>query len=525
MSTQTLAAPLERARRLFPDRVAVVDGDTALTYRELDARVAGLDASLDTLSLGRGDVVAVLAANSTAHLIAWLAIPRSGRVLNDLNTRLSAAELEFILNDSVARALLVDETSLDSGRQLLERCPRLEHLIYTGGDATPDGAVHFDHLLQAPGRAAEAVAPETTAGIFYTGGTTGNPKGVILSHANLVANAKHALICLQYSSDDVYLHAGPMFHLADGASTYALTWAGGCHAIVPGFTPASWLHAVDRHRVSRAMLVPTMLTMLLAAPELATSDTATLKSILYGASPMPQALLTAAIDALGCDFCQVYGMTEAAPIVTFLDHADHRAGVAGGEHESRRLRSAGRPAIGVEVEIRDLITTAEVPAGEPGEIWLRGPNVMQGYLGRPDETAAALQDDGWYRSGDVAYLDEHGYLYVVDRAKDMIISGGENVYSTEVENALHRHPDVLECAVYGVPDDRWGERVHATVVLRDGAKPDADALTAHCRDLIASYKLPRGIDFVVALPKSGAGKVLKRELRDPHWTAKSDAIA
>ncbi|WP_068402122.1 long-chain-fatty-acid--CoA ligase [Kribbia dieselivorans] len=516
MLNENIASALDRGVALFGTNEAVVDGQTRWTYAELGRRVRSFDGALDSFGLAKGDVVGVLALNSSAHLLAWLGVPRSGRVLNEINTRLSAAELAFIIDDSSARALIVDDAFLEQGRVLLKECDTLDRLIYAGAQECPADCDSLEAMMTADVPAREvAVGGDDVAGVFYTGGTTGRQKGALLTHANLVANAKHALICLQYSEHDRYLHAGPMFHLADGASTVALTWVGGTHVIVPGFTPKSWLETVGAEKVTRAMLVPTMITMLLAEGIPADADISSLTSVLYGASPMPQTVLKQAFEVLGCDLCQVYGMTEAAPIVTFMTHEDHRRGVADDDPvAAARLRSAGRPAVGVDLEIRDG-EGRQVEAGEVGEIVIRGANIMAGYLNRPEETAAVLPGDGWYRSGDMGYVDEGGYVFVVDRLKDMIISGGENVYSTEVENALYRHADVQEVAVFGVPDEQWGEAVHAAVTLRPGSVASAQELRDHTRELIAGYKVPRVVHLIdQPLPKSGAGKILKRNLRD-----------
>jgi long-chain acyl-CoA synthetase len=457
--------------------------------------------------------------------VAWLAIPRSGRVLNDLNVRLAPAELEFILGDSGARLLLVDDAFLDAGRELAARCDCVEHLVYAGAGEAPDGCLSFAELSSGEGRRAAALDPDTLAGIFYTGGTTGLPKGAMLTHRNLVANAKHTLICLGYAEDESYLHAAPMFHLADGASTYAMTWVGGRHVIIPAFDPELWLRTMAAERVTRGLLVPTMINMVVNHPSAGDHDLSSLRGMGYGASPMPEELLRRAMEVLPCDWRQAYGMTEAAPIVTCLTAEDHRRGAAGEEPFATRLRSAGRTVVGVEAEVRRADgSVADI--GEPGEVYVRGPNVMPGYWNREAETAAALDDDGWYHSGDAAYMDDGGYFFIVDRVKDMIVSGGENVYCTEVENALYQHPAVLETAVFGVPDEQWGERVHAAVVLKDGATAGEDELVAHCRELIAGYKLPRSIDFHdEPLPKSGAGKLLKRELREPYWAGQERRVS
>ena len=514
--TETISAALERATRLFGSGEAVVDGEVRWTYAELGRRVRSFDGELDGQGLAPGDVVGVLALNSWAHLVAWLGVPRSGRVLNEINTRLSAAEARFIVDDSSVRMLIVDDAFLETGRQLAELCESLEHLVYAGTGPCPTDCLSLEGMTTSGAEARPVrVGGDDVAGIFYTGGTTGRPKGVLLSHTNLISNAKHALMCLQYTEHDRYLHAGPMFHLADGASTVALTWVGGTHVIVPGFSPEGWLRTVSEEKVTRAMLVPTMVTMLIQEDIPGEVDLSSLRSVLYGASPMPQAVLAKAAERLGCDWCQVYGMTEAAPIVTFMTHEDHRRGLGGEDPTAAaRLRSAGRPIVGVELEIRGD-SGERLAAGQVGEILVRGANITSGYLNRPEETIEVLPGDGWYHTGDMGYQDESGYLFVVDRLKDMIISGGENVYSTEVENALYRHRDVEEVAVFGLPDERWGEAVVAAVRLRPGSTATVEELREHTRGLIAGFKVPRTIYLRdQPLPKSGAGKILKRSLRE-----------
>ncbi len=522
--SENVGDALERARTLFGEREAVVDGDLRWSYAELYRRVAALDAALDRLGLGPGDVVAVLALNSAAHLVAWLGVPRSGRVLNELNFRLSPDELQFILDDCGARVLLVDDAFLRVGRSLAERCPTVEHVVGLGKEA-PTGLLSFDELTQGEGKPRVMLDPETVAGIFYTGGTTGRAKGVMLTHRNLVAQAKHALIALPGVDGDTYLHGAPMFHLADGASTLATTWVAARHVTIPAFDPERWLRVVAAERVTLTLLVPTMVNAVVNHPALREYDLSSLRGLTYGASPMAQELLLKAMSLMPCDWIQGYGMTEASPTVTLLTADDHRRGAAGEEPYLTRLQSAGRPIVGVEAEVR-RIDGGRADVGEPGEIWVRGANIMKGYWKRPQETAAALDEDGWFHSGDVAYADAGGYLFVVDRAKDMIISGGENIYSIEVENAVSAHPAVLECAVFGVPDERWGERVHAVVVRKPGATATEDEIVARCRELLGGYKVPRSVEFrSEPLPKSGAGKILKRELRKPYWEGSARQVS
>jgi long-chain acyl-CoA synthetase len=299
-----------------------------------------------------------------------------------------------------------------------------------------------------------------------------------------------------------------MFHVAGTANVFACTWVGARQVVLPRFDPAEVLAAIERERATHAVFVPTMLAMLLDHPDFGAADLSSLRHIQYAASPIAPELQRRVLDAFDCDVAQFYGMTEAAPTVSHLTPGDHRAG--------ERLRSMGAPVAGVQVEVRGPDGHALTP-GEIGELWIRGPNVMLGYWNRPDATAEALAG-GWYRSGDIARADERGYLYMVDRAKDMIITGGENVYSIEVEAVLADHPAVREAAVFGVPDERWGEAVHAVVVLDAGAEVDGEALLAHCRERIAGFKVPRSLEIQnEPLPKSGAGKVLKRELRAPFW--------
>lgn len=516
-----LGSTLARAARLNPSREAVIDGEIRFDYATLERRVAGLGGGLLGLGLQAGDVVAVLSLNSHRHLECWLGIPRVGLVLNELNFRLAPSELAFILTDCEAKALVVDDQFLDAGRELLEQCPSLEHLVHAA-DAPAEGTVAFEDLVASEAAPIADVAEDTLAGIFYTGGTTGRPKGVMLTHGNLLANAKHTIVAFEYAEDERYLHAGPMFHAADGCSTYAITWIGGTHAFVPAFAPEPFARVVEAERITSTLIVPTMIGMLVGDPVSDRTDFSSLRRILYGGSPMPAGLQKLARDKLDCTMTQAYGTTEASPLISVCPIR----GDIEQEPWATRARSAGRPVVGVEAEIR---RTDGSPAAvdEVGEIWIRGANVMAGYWRRPEETAAVLTEDGWYRTGDAGRMDADGYIYIVDRVKDMIVSGGENVYCAEVESALSSAPGVVEVAVFGVPDEQWGERVHAAIVHAEGGEPPVeDALVEHCRDVIAGYKLPRSFEFrTEPLPKSGAGKVLKRDLRAPHWEGRKEGVA
>ena len=465
-----LGWPLRRAASLFGHRVAF-----GVSYSELADRLARLD-------LEPGTRLGILAANTRAHAEAWLGVPAAGGVVVSLNYRLSPEELRLIAEDAQLSMLVTDQ-DVDLG------CERVE----------------WDDLLAGPPRPHQDLPSDTLAAISYTGGTTGRPKGVMLSHGNLLANAQHNLIATGHRAGQRWLHVCPMFHVAGIANLLACTWVGAEQVLLPRFDAAAVLEAIERERITHTVLVPTMLGMLLDAPGADDADLSSLQHVQYAASPISAELQRRVLERLpDCDVAQFYGMTEAAPTVTHLSGEDHRRG-------GERLASVGVPVAGVEIDVRD------------GELWVRGPNVMLGYWNRPDETSAALVD-GWYRTGDVVRQDDDGYLYLLDRAKDMIITGGENVYSLEVEAALLRHPAVAEAAVFGVPDDRWGEAVHAVVVPR--SQITEDALLDHCRGLIAGFKLPREIDLRdEPLPKSGPGKVLKTELREPFWAGRERRVS
>jgi long-chain acyl-CoA synthetase len=533
MSSPDLRWPLERAARLFGDAPAVTAAGRTVTYRELAARCTALAGALDGLGVERGERVAWLGENSLAHLEAWLGVPAAGRVLADLNFRLAVEELAFMIEDCGARVLVCDAGQLAVARELRERCAVLRTVVLEGegdGGEEPGYEALLDAAGSAPGGSgaagsaggaaspAHSVDPDTLAAISYTGGTTGLPKGVMLSHGNLTANALHNLILTGHRSEDTFLHVCPMFHSAGVSNVFASTWAGARQVVLPRFDPVAVAETIERERVTLTTLVPTMLGRFVdhLRGEGAGADLSTLRNLHYAGSPITPALQRRAGETLHCELAEMYGMTECAPSVTHLVPDVHRRGLAGGEPHATRLASVGVPIAGVRAEVRSAAGEPLAP-GEIGEVWVNGPNVMLGYWNRPEATAEALVD-GWYRTGDAAYADSDGYLFIVDRLKDMVISGGENVYSVEVENVLAAADGVREAAVFGVPDERWGERVHAVVVVAEGADVTPESLQAFCRERIAGFKVPRSFELrAQPLPKSGAGKVLKTDLRAPYW--------
>ncbi|TWT10812.1 long-chain fatty acid--CoA ligase [Reyranella sp. CPCC 100927] len=508
-----LTQGLRRAGQLRPREKSTVFRDRRRIWSQTVERVARLAGGLQAAGVRPGDRIAIMALNSDRYYELMYAIPWLGAAMVPVNTRLATPEVRYILEDSGARVLFVDGAMKAHATALAGKLSTVTAVFYLDDDALPDGMRRFEDLVSAPAAADAGAGGETLAGLFYTGGTTGQSKGVMLSHNNLVWNAMNAIAGLFFDSDTTYIHSGPMFHLADGASTFGVTACGGFHAFVPRFDAADCLETIQREKVTHGQYVPTMINMLANHPKVKDYDLSSLRYILYGASPMPEGVLRKALEVFpGCQFIHAYGMTEAAPILTLLPP---RYTTLDGPYAGR-IKSCGLAAHTAELKIVDE-NRQEVPRGTAGEVAAKGPMIMLGYWNKPQETAAVLKD-GWYYSGDAATMDDEGFVFIVDRLKDMIISGGENVYSAEVENAISLMPGVAEVAVIGIPDAKWGETIHAVIVPRAGANLTAEAVIEHCRSQIAGYKCPRSVEFrETPLPLSGAGKVLKRELREPFW--------
>ncbi|MGB8955891.1 MAG: long-chain-fatty-acid--CoA ligase [Tumebacillaceae bacterium] len=517
-----LATSFLNTVRTKPERIAAIDGDVRLNYAQFGERIARLAASLHARGVSKGDRVALLMLNDFRYLEIFYASFLLGAVVVPLNVRLAAPELSFMLQDSGSEVLFYHHEFEPLVHAIQNDPLAIRHYVLAEGvpfkqiDATP-----YEELVQQAGvRPATDWHEEDLAAIYYTGGTTGLPKGVMLTHKNLVANAFQVGLSLGYGPDDIYLHAAPMFHVADGASTFGITLVGGTHAHVRTFDPSRTLEVIARDKVTSTLLVPTMINALVNTEGIEQYDLSSWRRCAYGASPISADVLKKAIAATGCEFFQAYGMTEASPVLTILRPEDHVT--EGDERLTRRLKSCGQPIFQVELKVVDP-TGAEMPFGTVGEVIARGPNIMKGYWNRPEETAQALRD-GWYWSGDLGAMDGDHFVYIVDRKKDMIITGGENVYSVEVENVIYRHPAVFEAAVVGVPDEKWGEAVKAVVVCKPGQHATEEELLAHCREFLAGYKVPKSVEFVDALPKSGAGKILKRSLRDQFWEGQARKV-
>lgn len=504
---------IRRNQTLRPDVVATRCAGRTRTWAEMADRISRVASALRELGLERDDRVAILALNSDYYMEAMFAVAWAGGVLVPLNTRWSVMENVYALEDSGASVLIVDAHFSDAAKELMQHgCIR--SVIQTEGEPKVKGWLAYEHVVAtfAPCEDARR-GGEELAGIFYTGGTTGTPKGVMTPHRGLISSALATTPAAGYDDESIMLHVMPMFHIGGPSLTVASTMAGASHVILPRFDPLEVLETIERERITHLLLVPTMLKMLVDHPQIDRFDISSLRYVCYGAASITESQLEAAMEKFPCGFVQFYAQTELSPGCAILESKYH---VLSGPY-SGHLNSVGRPLGIVELDIIDA-DGKSLPRGETGEITVSGPMVMLGYWNKPEETAKTLVD-GWVRTGDAGYLDEHGFLHVVDRVKDMIISGGENIYSAEVENALAKHPAVAECAVVGVPDPKWGETVLAVVIVREGAEVTVEELIEHCRGLIADYKCPRLVEFRrEPFPISGAGKVLKRLIRQEYKT-------
>lgn len=477
---------LERAAQRWPNRIALEDGDLSRTWSEVRARAAGLATRLE---VSQGARVAYLGRNSAAYLEAYFGVAGAGAVLVPLNTRASQQELLTVLEDAQPQALIHDP------------------------DLTPP---EWDADLVVSGTWREGehrpihVAPDDPVQLYYTSGTTGRSKGVILTHRNVVEHALAATSELDLADDDVWAHVAPMFHLADAWATFAMTWIGGRHVIAPRFEAREVLDLICRSGVTVTNLVPTMLVRLVDTAEKHGVGAHSLRMLLSGGAPIATDTVRRLLTAFGCEYVQTYGMTETSPYLTLGLLRPHHHQAPPEEQLARRCRT-GRPFETVEVEVVDE-SGATVPRDDRtvGEIRVRGTTVSPGYWNAPEETSRAFRG-GWLYTGDLAVVDDEGYLDIVDRKKDMILTGGECVYSIEVEDVLTSHPAVLEAAAFARPDTEWGEVVAAAVVLREATDPSE--ILAHCREHLAGYKCPRTLKVLEELPRTGSGKVSKARLR------------
>jgi acyl-CoA synthetase (AMP-forming)/AMP-acid ligase II len=506
---KTIAEMLRWRARLDPDGIVLVHGDHSTTYAELDRRSSRVASALVAAGLQPGERVCLLDKGHDEFIEVLFGVAKAGGVYTPVNWRLAGPEVAFVLNDAEAPIVFVGESFADEVADIESDLAKVRKLVRWGEG--PDHWQPYEDFRDG----ADEVDPRcdtdasATAWQLYTSGTTGQPKGAELTHLNLaetamlgpigfgpVAPGERALICM------------PLYHI--GGSGYALAafFAGARLIITREADPGEILRLIGKEGIHHAFFVPALINFLLQHPDCAKTDFASMRSILYGASPIPAELLAAAVERIGCDFIQAYGLTETTGAIVLLPANDHVPG-------NPRLAACGLPVYGNRVRVVDA-EGRDCGPGAVGEIIMQGPMVMKGYYNRPEATAEAIRD-GWFHSGDAGYLDEDGYLYIHDRVKDMIVSGGENVYPAEVESVLFAHDAVADVAVIGVPDERWGEAVKAVVVQAMDADVDEQTLIDFCKGRIAGFKCPRSVDFVEALPRNPTGKILKRELREPYW--------
>jgi acyl-CoA synthetase (AMP-forming)/AMP-acid ligase II len=489
------------------------------TWAQYCARLHGIAQALVDLGVAPGDRVAYLGQNSHWIAESYFSPSLIGAISVPLNYRLAEDEMVEVIADCTPEVLIVDRHFQDRAAALMQRCPSLKHLIFADWDA-PDAVLPGDTLIyedlvkthsdvSVDAFTDRASRNDDTIIIFYTSGTTGVPKGVMLSHANMMVNATAAGHLYGFQENDHILLSGPLFHLGSGSRIYTHAAYGSTLVIQPKFEVEEAMEMIQDHRITTVTLVPTMLNMIMDHPNFDKFDFSSIRCLTYGAAPMPIRLIERAMEAIpGLTFCQGYGMTETSPVVTVLPPADH----VPGNPNIDKLGSVGKPVLYCEVRIVDE-NDNPLPDGQPGEVLLRGPQVMNGYWKRPEDTAHAMRG-GFYHTGDAGYLDEDGYLFLVGRTKEMIISGGENVYPIETENCLSKHPQVAQAAVLGIPHPKWGEEVHAVVSLREGATVTAEELIAFAKEKIAGYKAPRGITFWQGdLPLSPTNKIDKKFLK------------
>ena len=511
---------LKKAVEFYPDKTAVVDGAHSFTYTQIGRRVAALARFFQAQGIEPEDRISILEVNSHAFLETYYAAAGMGAVLNPMNYRLAPKEIAYILKDSGSRWLLANTQFAAQVQGLSTEEIPLEGVIWIGGQAAIHGQIachEYEDVIQTHKGFFEPVPirEDKIAHLYYTSGTTGRPKGVMLTHKNVCLHALGTIAELNLVDSDIWGHIAPMFHLADAWATFAFTWVGARHVMVGQFEPETVMSTIETQRITLSNLIPTMLNLMINHPRIGEFDFSSLRVILSGGAPIAPQVVRSIMACFGCDYIQTYGMTETSPYLTFSILKQHLRDLSA-EDQLKFKSKTGRPFIGVDLKVVDE-NASPVTADEQqvGEIWVRGDTVTPGYWNLPHETEQAFTG-GWLRTGDLAVVDTEGYVNIVDRKKDMIVTGGENVYSTEVENVLYMHPKVLEAAVFGVPDEKWGEAVTAAVVLKKGETATEAEIIEFCKKYQASYKAPKSIVFLEELPKTGSGKITKKVLRDRH---------
>jgi long-chain acyl-CoA synthetase len=524
MSTDSIATVADIVRvhaRARPDATALIVDGREVSFGELDRRSSQAAQALRAAGVGAGDRVAFIDRNGLAFFDVTFGLAKLGAVNVAVNWRLAAPEMATIIEDAEAEVVIVGPDFVGHVEKIAGGLSRVHTIVAIGGHETwPD----YDAWIG--GQPAEdpgvVSAGDDIAFQLYTSGTTGLPKGVMLTNDNFFSGVIGIAAQWRFTEDSVNIAMMPMFHIAGAGWAMVGLYFGCATVVLRDIDPAEVLKVIPAHRVTNAFMVPAVIQFLLVTPGVESTDFSSLRALVYGASPITDRVLTAGMARFGCEFIQVYGLTETTGAITQLDGVDHDP-----EGRPQLLRSCGKPYPWVEVRIVEPSTGEDRPVGEVGELWTRSHQNMAGYWNNPAATAEAITPEGWFRTGDAGYVDADGYLYLHDRVKDMIVSGGENVYPAEVENVVSRHPAVADVAVIGVPDERWGEAVKAIVVPAEGVEPGPDveaAIIADAREHLAGYKLPKSVDFAEVLPRNPSGKLLKRELREPYWAGRDRQV-
>jgi acyl-CoA synthetase (AMP-forming)/AMP-acid ligase II len=511
-----------KSARTFPERLAIVYGDYELTYYQANARINRLANALRRLGIQKGSNVAILLHNCPQFIEILFACFKAGIGTVPLNFRLHPKECAFIIDNSEAVAVFLGEDFKNSLYTLKREMPKVKHYVCVSEPL--EGMISYETLLQGQSTAFvdEKVERDDLAWLFYTSGTTGRPKGAMLTHHVLMMMTMNFYADMSpLGPEDVILHAAPLSH---GSGLYGIPNVAKAAANVilhtKSFEPKAVFETIERRGVTNMFVAPAMIKRLVTSPEIGRYDLTSIRCINYGGAPIYEEDLKEAVRKMGQVFVQLFGQAESPMTITYLRKEEHL--LEGTEEQMKRLTSAGIARTDVEVQIFDS-KDRELPPGEMGEIVVRGEVVMKGYWRNPEATAETMRG-GWLHTGDLGIMDERGYVYILDRAKDMIISGGENIYSREIEDVIIKHPAVYEVAVIGVPDEKWGEAVKAIVSLREGKKATDEEIINFCKEHLASYKKPKSVDFIEAIPKNPYGKVLKRELREKYWAGETRRV-
>lgn len=505
--------PTKNARN-YPDKTAVVFKGSRMSFKETNDRACCLANSLLEMGIEKGDRVCILLNNCHNYMEIYFACAKIGAISTPINNKFSESEIAYIMNNSEAVTLIAGHEFIATINSIRSELPHLKHLIYLGKET--DGALSYGAVIDC----ADPVEPhldmddDETIFLVYTSGTTGNPKGAMLTHRTMLSACQAITIHRQMTHKDIYVYSAPLYHVAGICGMIATFFVGATSVILEGFEPKLVLEAIEKEKATTAFLVPTMLMSILDDPDLKNYNLSSIRRIFYGAAPMPPPLIDRALKEMKVNFFQAYGMTEVnAGYITYLGEEDH---IIGDDPEKeRRLYSVGREGINAEVRIFSE-EDRELPNGEIGEVVLRGQHIMKGYWKDPEKTARTLRN-GWMHTGDMGYFDDGNYLFLVDRKKDMVISGGVNIYPREIEDVLLEHPSVKETAVIGVPDEKWGEAIKAFIILEEAYSATEDEIIEHCKSFLASFKKPKYVEFVNDFPRNPSGKVLKKVLREREW--------